>query len=44
MMGLPNFLTDVARTELENLDPRFSTCSVIYIPLVRTWLTVLFIH
>ncbi|XP_051535087.1 mutS protein homolog 5 [Myxocyprinus asiaticus] len=34
MMGLPDFLTDVARTELENLDPRFSTCSVIYLPLI----------
>ncbi|KAI2656430.1 hypothetical protein H4Q32_013362 [Labeo rohita] len=33
MMGLPDFLTDVARAELENLDPRFSTCSVIYIPM-----------
>ncbi|KAF4104384.1 hypothetical protein G5714_015371 [Onychostoma macrolepis] len=34
MMGLPDFLTDVARAELENLDPRFSTCSIIYIPLI----------
>lgn len=34
MMGLSDFLTDVARAELENLDSRFSSCSVIYIPLV----------
>ncbi|XP_067220517.1 mutS protein homolog 5 [Chanodichthys erythropterus] len=34
MMGLPDFLTGVAHTELENLDPRFSTCSVIYMPLI----------
>ncbi|KAA0701782.1 MutS protein -like protein 5 [Triplophysa tibetana] len=33
MMGLPDFLTDVAHAELENLDPRFATCSVIYLPL-----------
>ncbi|XDV31872.1 hypothetical protein PO909_002807, partial [Leuciscus waleckii] len=40
MMGLPNFLTDVARAELENLDPRFSTCSIIYIPLIGFLLSV----
>ncbi|XP_056329836.1 mutS protein homolog 5 [Danio aesculapii] len=40
MMGLPDFLTDVARAELENLDPRFSTCSVIYMPLIGFLLTV----
>ncbi|XP_067307717.1 mutS protein homolog 5 isoform X2 [Pseudorasbora parva] len=40
MMGLPDFLTDVARTELENLDPSFSTCSVIYMPLIGFLLTV----
>nr|XP_055053213.1 mutS protein homolog 5 isoform X2 [Misgurnus anguillicaudatus] len=34
MMGLPDFLTDVARAELETLDPRFTTCSVIYLPLI----------
>lgn len=34
MMGLSDFLTDVARAELENLDSRFSSCSVLYIPLV----------
>ncbi|RXN03580.1 mutS -like protein [Labeo rohita] len=40
MMGLPDFLTDVARAELENLDPRFSTCSVIYIPMIGFLLSV----
>ncbi|KTF88416.1 hypothetical protein cypCar_00020738 [Cyprinus carpio] len=40
MMGLPDFLTDVARAELENLDPRFSTCSIIYIPLIGFLLSV----
>lgn len=34
-MGLPSFLTEVARKELENLDSRIPSCSVIYIPLVR---------
>ncbi|KAK7156797.1 hypothetical protein R3I94_006744 [Phoxinus phoxinus] len=40
MRGLPNFLTDVARTELENLDSRFSTCRIIYIPLIGFLLSV----
>ena len=35
LMGLPSFLTEVARKELENLDSRIPSCSVIYIPLVR---------
>ncbi|XP_064217294.1 mutS protein homolog 5 isoform X4 [Aotus nancymaae] len=34
LMGLPNFLTEVARKELENLDSRIPSCSVIYIPLI----------
>lgn len=34
MMGLSDFLTDVARRELEQLDSRISSCCVIYIPLV----------
>lgn len=33
-MGLPSFLTEVAQKELENLDSRIPSCSVIYIPLV----------
>uniref|UniRef100_W5K140 MutS protein homolog 5 n=1 Tax=Astyanax mexicanus TaxID=7994 RepID=W5K140_ASTMX len=40
MMGLSDFLTDVARAEMENLDSRFSTCSVIYIPLIGFLLSV----
>ncbi|KAM9353958.1 LOW QUALITY PROTEIN: mutS protein homolog 5 [Symphorus nematophorus] len=34
MMGLSDFLTDVARRELEQLDARIPSCCVIYIPLV----------
>uniref|UniRef100_A0A3P8RUS4 MutS protein homolog 5 n=1 Tax=Amphiprion percula TaxID=161767 RepID=A0A3P8RUS4_AMPPE len=34
MMGLSDFLTDVARRELEHLDPRIPSCCVIYIPLI----------
>lgn len=34
MMGLSDFLTDVARRELEQLDAHISSCCVIYIPLV----------
>lgn len=34
MMGLSDFLTDVARRELEQLDACISSCCVIYIPLV----------
>ncbi|XP_062872815.1 mutS protein homolog 5 isoform X1 [Trichomycterus rosablanca] len=40
MMGLSDFLTDVARAELANLDSRFSSCSVIYIPLIGFLLSV----
>ncbi|XP_004711856.1 mutS protein homolog 5 [Echinops telfairi] len=34
LMGLPSFLTAVARKELETLDTRIPSCSVIYIPLI----------
>ncbi|KAK2910253.1 mutS protein homolog 5 [Channa argus] len=34
MMGLSDFLTDVARRELEHLDARIPSCCVIYIPLI----------
>lgn len=34
MMGLSDFLTDVARRELEQLDACITSCCVIYIPLV----------
>ncbi|GAA6071508.1 mutS protein homolog 5 isoform X1, partial [Tachysurus ichikawai] len=40
MMGLSDFLTDVARAELDSLDSRFSSCSVIYIPLIGFLLSV----
>jgi hypothetical protein len=40
MMGLSDFLTDVARRELEHLDSRITSCCVIYIPLVLLILPV----
>ncbi|KAL2083859.1 hypothetical protein ACEWY4_019377 [Coilia grayii] len=40
MMGLPDFLTEVARTELENLDSRIPSCCVIYIPLIGFLLSI----
>ncbi|KAM3615167.1 uncharacterized protein V6R79_024370 [Siganus canaliculatus] len=40
LMGLPDFLTDVARTELEHLDARIPSCCVIYIPLIGFLLSV----
>uniref|UniRef100_A0A8C5HZ58 DNA mismatch repair proteins mutS family domain-containing protein n=1 Tax=Gouania willdenowi TaxID=441366 RepID=A0A8C5HZ58_GOUWI len=40
MMGLSDFLTDVARRELEDLDARIPSCSVIYIPLIGFLLSV----
>ncbi|XP_068180642.1 mutS protein homolog 5 isoform X2 [Antennarius striatus] len=40
MMGLSDFLTDVARQELEHLDPRIPSCCVIYIPLIGFLLSV----
>ncbi|KAJ8377936.1 hypothetical protein AAFF_G00249990 [Aldrovandia affinis] len=40
MMGLSDFLTDVARKELENLDSRIPSCCVIYIPLIGFLLSV----
>uniref|UniRef100_A0A673TC74 MutS protein homolog 5 n=1 Tax=Suricata suricatta TaxID=37032 RepID=A0A673TC74_SURSU len=40
LMGLPSFLTEVARKELENLDSRIPSCSVIYIPLIGFLLCV----
>lgn len=42
MVGLSDFLTDVARKELEQLDPRITSCCVIYIPLV--WVLCLHIY
>uniref|UniRef100_A0A8C5BFJ8 DNA mismatch repair proteins mutS family domain-containing protein n=1 Tax=Gadus morhua TaxID=8049 RepID=A0A8C5BFJ8_GADMO len=40
MMGLSDFLTDVARRELEHLDSRITSCCVIYIPLIGFLLSV----
>ncbi|XP_058410727.1 mutS protein homolog 5 isoform X2 [Diceros bicornis minor] len=40
LMGLPGFLTEVARKELENLDSRIPSCSVIYIPLIGFLLSI----
>ncbi|XP_012509154.1 PREDICTED: mutS protein homolog 5 isoform X2 [Propithecus coquereli] len=40
LMGLPSFLTEVAWKELENLDSRIPSCSVIYIPLIGFLLSV----
>ncbi|CAK6960667.1 mutS protein homolog 5 [Scomber scombrus] len=40
MMGLSDFLTDVARKELEHLDARIPSCCVIYIPLIGFLLSV----
>ncbi|XP_012905675.1 mutS protein homolog 5 isoform X1 [Mustela putorius furo] len=40
LMGLPSFLTEVARKELENLDSRIPSCSVIYIPLIGFLLSI----
>ncbi|XP_069552113.1 mutS protein homolog 5 [Brachyistius frenatus] len=40
MMGLSDFLTDVARGELELLDTLIPSCCVIYIPLIGFLLSV----
>ncbi|XP_076009780.1 mutS protein homolog 5 isoform X1 [Genypterus blacodes] len=40
MMGLSDFLTNVARRELEHLDARIPSCCVIYIPLIGFLLSV----
>ncbi|KAM9852103.1 mutS protein homolog 5 [Aulostomus maculatus] len=40
MNGLSDFLTDVARRELEQLDPSIPSCCVIYIPLIGFLLSV----
>uniref|UniRef100_H0X2E8 DNA mismatch repair protein n=2 Tax=Otolemur garnettii TaxID=30611 RepID=H0X2E8_OTOGA len=40
LIGLPSFLTEVARKELENLDSRIPSCSVIYIPLIGFLLSI----
>uniref|UniRef100_G3TGD4 MutS protein homolog 5 n=1 Tax=Loxodonta africana TaxID=9785 RepID=G3TGD4_LOXAF len=40
LIGLPSFLTEVARKELETLDSRIPSCSVIYIPLIGFLLSI----
>eukprot|EP00072_Mus_musculus_P062918 XP_011244616.1 PREDICTED: mutS protein homolog 5 isoform X3 [Mus musculus] len=40
LIGLPSFLTEVAQKELENLDSRIPSCSVIYIPLIGFLLSI----
>ncbi|XP_051043291.1 mutS protein homolog 5 isoform X1 [Phodopus roborovskii] len=40
LTGLPSFLTEVAQKELENLDTRIPSCSVIYIPLIGFLLSI----
>ncbi|XP_070595843.1 mutS protein homolog 5 [Erythrolamprus reginae] len=40
LVGLSDFLTEVARKELEDLDSRITSCSVIYIPLIGFLLSI----
>ncbi|XP_008321312.1 mutS protein homolog 5 [Cynoglossus semilaevis] len=40
MMGLSDFLTEIARKELEYLDARVPSCCVIYIPLIGFLLSI----
>uniref|UniRef100_A0A8C3TQI2 MutS protein homolog 5 n=1 Tax=Catharus ustulatus TaxID=91951 RepID=A0A8C3TQI2_CATUS len=40
LMGLSDFLTEVARKELETLDNHIPSCSVIYIPLIGFLLSI----
>lgn len=40
LMGLSDFLTEVARKELEDLDNQIPSCSVIYIPLIGFLLSI----
>ncbi|XP_053237896.1 mutS protein homolog 5 [Podarcis raffonei] len=40
LMGLSAFLTEVARKELEDLDNRIPSCTVIYIPLIGFLLSI----
>lgn len=40
LMGLPDFLTEVARKELETLDNHIPSCCVIYIPLIGFLLSI----
>ncbi|XP_048346583.1 mutS protein homolog 5 [Sphaerodactylus townsendi] len=40
LMGLSDFLTDVARKELHDLDNQIPSCSVVYIPLIGFLLSI----
>ncbi|KAM4696206.1 mutS protein homolog 5 [Rhinophrynus dorsalis] len=40
LQGLSDFLTEVARKELENLDSQIPSCCVIYIPLIGFLLAI----
>ncbi|XP_067402898.1 mutS protein homolog 5 [Emydura macquarii macquarii] len=40
LMGLSDFLTEVARKELDTLDNRIPSCCVIYIPLIGFLLSI----
>ncbi|XP_035177322.1 mutS protein homolog 5 [Oxyura jamaicensis] len=40
LMGLSDFLTEVARKELESLDDHIPSCCVIYIPLIGFLLSI----
>lgn len=40
LMGLSDFLTEVAQKELENLDDHIPSCCVIYIPLIGFLLSI----
>ncbi|KAM9298472.1 mutS protein homolog 5 [Morus bassanus] len=40
LMGLSDFLTEVARKELETLDDQIPSCCVIYIPLIGFLLSI----
>ncbi|XP_056396503.1 mutS protein homolog 5 isoform X2 [Hyla sarda] len=40
LQGLPDFLTEVARKELETLDDQIPSCCVIYIPLIGFLLSI----
>ncbi|KAM3912213.1 mutS protein homolog 5 [Leptodactylus fuscus] len=40
LQGLPDFLTEVARKELQTLDTQIPSCNVVYIPLIGFLLSI----
>ncbi|XP_044162334.1 mutS protein homolog 5 isoform X2 [Bufo gargarizans] len=40
LQGLPDFLTEVARKELETLDVQIPSCCIVYIPLIGFLLSI----